>query len=199
MRAFCLVVLFAGAAQAAELCVSWQLPTQNVDDAGVKAPLAMTAIQETRIEHARCPAGTFPAAAEGTAVRAAPDTNACISGLLASTQYCFRGATVRTDGVSSVKVVNGVTTGYSNVVAKTTAALPTTPLPPTLTTVSMTAWELQRQPSGLYKMAVVGTVPLGAECLSRQVKPYRELNRSAVTVTSDAYTGGILWGKCKWS
>lgn len=143
--------------------VSWVNATQNTDGTAIptSCPTGQTQcgrLTSTRVEYGSCgPQNTFGAKV-GQIDVAWPGTSVLVSGLVVQT-YCFR-AFHRND--------YGSESAASNVATKTIQP-PTPGSPQNLTVRDSTAYRLDVGYQDQFKLVVVGLVPLGVPCSSRQV------------------------------
>lgn len=144
--------LFASAAVAATLNVSWQHPTQFTDN----SPLTIDQIESTRIEYGDCDAAGGWGSKQGETIVAAPATSVQITtagwGL-----KCVRGYTRAT------AAAGGQESAASGVANKNVP--PPVPQPPTFITVETVAYEIRNNPAhGVMLGRAVGTVEYNTPC-----------------------------------
>jgi hypothetical protein len=182
VAASALLWIFIGnVASAGTLTVTFNHPTKYTDG----TTLAVADIQYTTIEYGTQVGGTFGASL-GYYDLAAPATSYTFN--LAAGSYCVRAQT---------KMKSGTTSGLSNVSCKTVdAPPPPTPNPPTIVTITTTAYELR---PGFFRdrIVVVGRVERGEVCGGtwKQNKSYAYLSDEQVRITRP-YKGGKLLGRC---
>ena len=161
---------FAGAAT-----ITWTHPTQYTDGTAIGA----TDITQTRVEYGTCNGAAF-GTVSGQQIATGTAATLTLNNLAAGT-WCFRAYTT----------AKGAESAASNVASKVVPQA--APNPPTLVTVSTTAYTIGRQ-GRYYTMVPAGTVPLGTACRQAvKLAGLYQLPREAVTTASHA-----LWffGRC---
>ena len=155
-------------AQAADVNVTWNNPTQNVDGSAIPTS-GPGSITGTLVRWGSCSGAAFGTAI-GEQFVTAPATSYRVTGLAPAATYCFIAFTRNTFGSQSIA---------SNVGSRTINA--PMPNPPTLTTIAVVAG-INMSP--LYRIntdgsrgtTVLGFIPTGSACAGPVVYRYRGVN-----------------------